>query len=200
MACDLTRGRLVACKDSVGGIRAIYFLDTYANNIRGSATIANDVISASGAASWSSYGTTTGSTQTLFKYDLRPEKSSLVVNLLDAASGSVAFEQVLTLVLEKQTAADSYEFRLMAQGRAQAFVEDSNGNCFLLGVDHGLNVTSHGSETGTAISDMSGHNITLTGREKEGKLWLAASAGEGTAKFPFDGLSDEADITIVSGT
>ena len=198
--CDLTRGRLVNCKDTVGGIRAIYFLDTYANNIRGASTIANDVISAGGFSTWSSYENTTSSTQTLFKYDLRPEKSNLVVNLLDSASGSVAYEQVLTLVLEKQTAADSHQFRLMAQGRAQAFVEDTNGNCFLLGIDHGLNVTAHASETGTAISDMSGHNITLTGREKEGKLWLTASAGEGTAKFPFDGLSDEADITIVAGT
>jgi len=27
MACDLTKGRLVPCKDVVGGIRAVYFVD-----------------------------------------------------------------------------------------------------------------------------------------------------------------------------
>ena len=201
MSCDLTRGRLVDCKNQVGGLRAVYFVDTYANNIRGAATIADDVMTAGGFTTWSSYGTTTAATQTVFKYDLRPDLSSLTVNTnSDPATGTTSYEQVLELTLQQLSSADSKELRLIAYNRAQIFVEDNNGNLFLLGMDNGMNVTAGVAQTGAAHTDMSGYTLTLTGREKEAKIWLPASAGNGTAKYPFDGLSDEADLTITVGT
>lgn len=200
MACDLTRGRIVDCKDQVGGIRAVYFVDTYANNIRGAATISNDVMTDAGFDTWSSYETTTSSTQTVFKYDLRPDLSSLTVNVnSDAATGTTSYEQVLELTLQKLTAADSKELRLIAYNRAQVFVEDNNGNLFLLGMDNGMNVTAGVAQTGAAHTDMTGYTLTLSGREKEAMIWVTPSSGAGTAKYPFDGLTDIADLTITEG-
>lgn len=200
MACDLTAGRLVACKDVIGGIKKVWFVDTYCDNIRGSATIANDVMSAGGFSSWTTVGNTTASKVQLFEFDLRPELSNVEFTAnADAATGTTFYEQVLTMVLQKRTAASSYQLRLLAHNRCQCFVLDNEDNVYLLGMDHGLNAVPNGS-TGTAFGDMAGYTVTVTGREREESIWLTATAGPGTAVYPFDGLSDEADLEITVGT
>ena len=39
MACDITRGRLIDCKDTIGGLKAIYICKNYNNNISAVATV-----------------------------------------------------------------------------------------------------------------------------------------------------------------
>ena len=62
MACDITLGRLEPCKDSVGGLKAIYFIN-YDATFYGLATFTNEEITALDAA----VGT--------FKYDLKGANS-----------------------------------------------------------------------------------------------------------------------------
>jgi len=194
MACDLTRGRLVDCKDVLGGLKRVYLFLDYSDNVRGSATITDDVMTAGGFSSWSG-------TATCFQYDLRPDLYSLTVNVnSDPATGTTSYEQVLELTLQKLTSADNKELRLLAYQRPQIAVLDNNDNVFFLGIDEGMNVTGGTVVTGAARTDMSGYTLTLTGREKESMIWLAATAGQGTDKYPFDGLSDEADLTITVGS
>lgn len=205
MACNLTRGRLVDCKDVIGGIKTVYFVDTYADNIRAFATFGTgdtaSTMSSGGFTNWSSYGTTTGSTQTLFKYDLRPDLSSVTVNLQsDPATGTTFFEQTLALTLQKQTAADSNQMRLIAYNRPQIFVFDTNDNLYLLGMDNGCDMTSGTVVSGAAKGDMAGYTFGFVAKEKEPQIWLTATASPTVAKTPFDGLGDEAAITIVAGT
>ena len=194
MACDLTRGRLVDCKDVLGGLKRVFLFLDYSDNVRGAATITDDVMTAGGFSTWSG-------TATCFQYDLRPDLSSLTVNVnSDPATGTTSYEQVLELTLQKLTSADNKELRLLAYQRPQIAVLDNNDNVFFLGIDEGMNVTGGTVVTGAARTDMSGYTLTLSGREKESMIWLAATAGQGTAKYPFDGLSDEADLTITVGS
>ena len=199
MACDITRGRLIDCKDSIGGLKAIYICKNYNNNISAVATINTTEMTTAGFATWSG---ATGSATTVFKYDLVQNLSSLTVNInSDNANGTTFFEQTLSVVLQKIDHDMTNELRLMAYSRSQIFVQDSNDNVYLLGIDGGCYVTGGTVVTGTAKGDMSGYTIEWGAEEKNALIQLPASAGPGTTDYPFDGLSDaDAALTITVGT
>jgi hypothetical protein len=75
----------------------------------------------------------------------------------------------------------------MAYGRPNVIVEDNNGNFFLAGLEHGMDVTGGTIVTGGAMGDLSGYTLTLTGMEKV------------PANFLGDTLS-AVGFTVVSGT
>ena len=41
MACNVSKGRVVDCKDGIGGLKAIYIAKGYSSNVLQKATIAN---------------------------------------------------------------------------------------------------------------------------------------------------------------
>ena len=197
MACDLTRGRLIDCKDTIGGLKAIYIAKSYSNNVSAVATINATEMTTAGFATWSCCG----GTVEVFKYDLVPNLSSMTVNInSDNANGTTFFTQTLSVTLQKIDHDMTNELRLMAYSRAQIFVQDSNDNVFLLGIDNGCHVSGGTVITGTAKGDLNGYTIEWSAEENNALIQLPASAGSATAKFPFDGLTDEANLTITVGT
>ena len=197
MACNITRGRLIDCKDSIGGLKAIYIAKSYSNNISAVADINTTEMTTAGFATWSCCG----GTVEVFKYDLVPNLSSMTVNIQsDNANGTTFFNQTLSVTLQKIDHDMTNELRLMAYSRSQIFVQDENDNVFLLGIDGGCHVTGGTVVTGAAKGDLTGYTIEWAAEEKNALIQLPASAGAATAKFPFDGLSDEANLTITSGT
>ena len=198
MACNITRGRLIDCKDSIGGLKAIYICKSYNNNISAVATINTTEMNPAGFATWSGQS---GSATTVFKYDLVPNLSSMTVNIQsDNANGTTFFNQTLSVTLQKIDHDMTNELRLMAYSRSQIFVQDENDNVFLLGIDGGCYVTGGTVITGTAKGDLTGYTIEWGAEEKNALVQLPASAGAATAKYPFDGLTDEANLTITVGT
>ena len=199
MACDITRGRLIDCKDTIGGLKAIYICKAYNNNIEAVATIALTEMATAGFATWSAQS---GSATTVFKYDLIPNLSSMTVNVnSDNANGTAFFEQTLSVVLQKIDHDTTNELRLMAYSRAQIFVQDQNDNVFLLGMNNGCHVTGGTIFTGVAMGDQNGYTIEWGAQEKNGLIQIPATDGPGTTDYPFDGLSDaDSALTITVGT
>ena len=66
MACDLTRGRLIDCKDTIGGLKAIYICKGYNNNISAVANVNTTEMTDAGFATSSS---ASAAATTVFKYD-----------------------------------------------------------------------------------------------------------------------------------
>ena len=197
MACNITRGRLIDCKDTIGGLKAIFIAKSYSNNVSAVATINTTEMTTAGFATWSCCG----GTVEVFKYDLVPNLSSLNVTInSDNANGTTFFTQALSVTLQKIDHDMTNELRLMAYSRSQIFVQDSNDNVFLLGIDNGCYVTGGSVITGTAKGDLNGYTIEWGAEENNALIQLPASAGAATAKYPFDGLSDEANLTITSGS
>jgi len=198
MACDITRGRLIDCKDTIGGLKAIFIAKQYNNNVEAVANIATTEMTDAGFDSWSE---ASGGKTIVFKYDLIPNLSSMTVNVnSDNANGTTFFEQTLSVVLQKIDHDMTNELRLIAYSRAQIFVQDQNDNVFLLGMNNGCHVSGGTVITGTAMGDQNGYTIEWAAQEKNALIQLPASAGPATAKYPFDGLADEADLTITVGT
>tara|TARA_R100000231_G_scaffold7090_3_gene10102 strand:+ start:5783 stop:6388 length:606 start_codon:yes stop_codon:yes gene_type:complete len=201
MACNLTRGLLVDCKDQIGGLKKIFFTQSYCSDIRASATFNGTnalQMDTAGFTNWDIYG---GSTVNVFQYDLRPNLSSMTVNVnSDPATGTTFFEQTLSITLQKLSVAQTNELKLISYNRSQVFVLDNNDNVFLLGMDNGCDVSGGTAVSGAAKGDMTGFTLELRAEEKDPLIWLPATAGGGTAKYPFDGLSDEAALNIAVGT
>ena len=112
MACNLTKGLAVDCKDQIGGLKRIYFVKSYCSDIRANATFDGTdalVMDTAGFASWDIQD---GGAVTVFQYDLRPNLSSMTVNInSDPATGTTFFEQTLSLTLQKLNVTQTNEFK-----------------------------------------------------------------------------------------
>lgn len=196
MACNLTRARGIDCKDTIGGLRRIFLVKAYANNILENAIITNTEMTTAGFASWSSAEV---SIVSVMQYNLIPNLSSMTVNInSDNANGTTFFNQTLSVTLQKIDHDTTNELRLMAYSRSQIFVEDSNNNCFLLGVQNGCHVTGGTVITGAAMGDQNGYTIEWGADEKDALIQVIPSLGISTAKAPFDQLADVAALNIVT--
>ena len=197
MACNITRGRLIDCKDAIGGLKAIYIAKSYSNNVSAVATINTTEMTTAGFATWSCCG----GTVEVFKYDLVSNLSSLTVNIQsDNANGTTFFNQTLSVTLQKIDHDMTNELRLMAYSRSQIFVQDENDNVFLLGIDGGCYVTGGTVITGAAKGDLTGYTIEWGAEERNALIQIPAGVSAADAKYPFDGLSDDSALTITAGT
>jgi len=198
MPCAITSARGIDCRDAIGGLKAIYFCSSYCSDILKEATVtaSSYTITDAGFADWDIVDTTV----TVFKYDLVTDLSTFSSAVeADKATGSVMWNQTLDVVLQKVVAADLFQLGLISKNRAQIFVQDSNDNVYLMGITDGCYLTGGDSiATGTNRSDMNGLTLNFTAKEQAPLYILPASAGVATAKFPFDGLADEADLTITA--
>jgi hypothetical protein len=154
MACDLSLGRIEPCKDSVGGLNAIYFVNFGDLGAITYDVTNTDVIDA------------IAGTPSAYKYDIKGTSTFTQNIQSDRATGTTAFEQVLEITLKKLSVADHKELKLLAYGRPQVIVEDYNGNYFLAGLEHGMDVTGGTIVTGGAMNELSGYTLTLTGMER----------------------------------
>jgi len=153
MACDLTLGRKEPCKDVVGGIKNVYFVDFGDMTLTFDSTD-TDVIE--------SVGTSVAS----FKYEVKGNSSLEQTVNASRENGTVFYEQTLNLTLKKLTKEDNKELKLLAYGRPHIVVEDYNKNLMIVGLEHGADVSGGTIVTGAAMGDLSGYTLTLTGMEK----------------------------------
>ena len=174
MSCDITLGRLEPCKDSVGGIIAIY-ISNYTSGLLDTATFADEEV------------TGFASPLTFYKYDLKGANSFEQTNENSRDNGTSFWTQTGTIVLKKQDNATRKEMKLLSYGRPQIIVQDYNGKYYLAGIENGCEVAAN-TATGAAMGDLNGYNITFTGTEKTPANFVAFSA-----------MVTSADIVVVSG-
>ena len=199
MPCNITAARGIDCRDAIGGLKAIFFCSNYCSDILANATVgATDyTITAGGFATWD---IASSSEVTVFKYDLVTDLSTFKSGVeADKATGSVMWNQTLDVVLHKVVAADLFQLGLISKNRAQIFVQDSNDNVYLMGITDGCYLTGGDSiATGTSRSDMNGLTLSFTAKEQAPLYILPLTAGAATAKYPFDGVTDESALIITT--
>lgn len=177
MACDITAGRLEPCKDSVGGITAIYIGGAYTPNLLTTATIGADgEVTAFAAA------------LTFYKYDLKGANGFEQTNENSRENGTSFWSQAGTVVLKKQDKATTAQLKLLSYGRPQIIVEDYNGNFYLAGIENGVEVAVN-TATGVGMGDLNGYNLALTGTEKSPANFMLPSI-----------IGDTTNTVIVVGT
>ena len=163
MACDISRGRLEPCKNSIGGLKAVYFV-----NFGDLGAITYDIDDTDVIDS-------IDGTPDAYKYDLKGDSTYEETINSDRNTGTSFFTQTLTLNLKKLTKADHKELKLLIHGRTHVIVEDNNGNLFIAGLTRGMDVTGGSITTGAALGDMSGYSLTLEGEEPVPANFLGVS-------------------------
>lgn len=181
MSCLLTAGRTIPCKDVVGGIKAVYFVNF--GDITGITESADEITDMTG-------------TFSAYKYDLKGNSSFEQSFNSSRENGTTFFEQTLNLTFTKLTKEDNKELKLMAYGRPQVVVLDYNDNAFFMGSKNGAEVTGGTIVTGAAMGDLSGYTLTLTSQEVKPANFIAG-VDLTDAEEVFAGMSS-AVATIVS--
>jgi hypothetical protein len=155
MPCDISLGRAEQCKNSIGGLRAAYFINWGdATTVTYSATAGQeDVITALG-------GDATG-----YKYELKGTSTFEQTVTSSRENGTTFVDQKLSLSFNKLTIADHKQLKLLAYGRPQVIVEDNNGNFFMAGLTKGMDLVTATISSGAAMADKSGYSMEFQGME-----------------------------------
>ena len=175
MACLLTQGRQEVCKESVGGLSGVYFI----NYTTGSFT-----------KNGSGQVTALPSGSTVYYYELKGNSAYTETVNTSRDNGTTFFSQELTLNLKKLTNEMTTQLKLMAYGRPQIVVWTMNGDALLVGEKEGADVTAGTIQTGGAMGDLYGYSVTFTGQEALPAAFLSGS----TTTNPFAGLSTQPTI------
>ena len=139
MACDLTAGRQEVCKESVGGLAGVYFVNFQTGSFT---TDVNGLVDGFPA---SAYTETVNTSR---------------------ENGTTFFSQELVLNLKKLTNEMTTQLKLMAYGRPQIFVHTMQGDTLLVGEREGADVTAGTIQTGAGLGDLYGYSVTFTGQEQ----------------------------------
>ena len=154
MPCDLTLGRLEPCKDNVGGLDAIYFVNFGQAPMENITIGGADIITA-----------VTGVTN-LYKFELKGTNTFDQVVNSSRDAGTTFVEQTLSVMLKNQDSTTHKQVKMLAYGRPQIVVKTRTNKFFFAGMEYGTELTTANVASGTAMADMQGYTLTFVGSEK----------------------------------
>lgn len=146
--CSISlKGIDFSCKDSVGGIKRAWLADW------------NEA-----GAKLNSTGDRYTATASAFKlYNFRAGNGSMDSALnADEANGTVYVETSLNMKFTKLSEETRAEVAEILRGNVAAIVEDNKGSFWGLGLEHPMTLGSGNVNTGAALGDFAGYDITLS--------------------------------------
>ena len=157
MACNITSGWAIDCKDSQGGIVKIFIANGPVEAYAETAGVLTSV-------------TVAGSPLTpadFFEFEVPKQTSSLTETVnASTENGTVFYQQDLILVFNKMEAAKRNTILLMAQNEDMFVVaKDGNNKYWSIGLTRGTSLTAGSLTSGTSYGDRNGGELTLTGLE-----------------------------------
>ena len=161
MACNLTQGFTLDCKDAVGGIKSIHLIDWASTGftVSGSEVTATTVVSGD-----------------VYTYELPKGVGSMTTTTnVSQENGTVFNQSDIVARLRKLSTTKRNELKLLAQNRVFCIVKDNNDNYWLAGNEYGCDITAMTSESGTAMGDVQGYNFTLSAIEAESPYLVQAA-------------------------
>ena len=157
MPCVLNSGRLLQCKDKIGGIKTI-FIANHDQFLTGITVNADKEIDG--------FKVVTPQAD-LYRYELSQASGDFIETITSSVeNGTVFWNQVVNFSLMQLTTADRNELMAVAQTRLALFVLDNNDNIWMVGQYDSAELTAGTAATGTAKGDANGYTLTFTATEK----------------------------------
>lgn len=175
MSCLINSSLALDCMSSMGGLKTAYFL---AGEITATTAVAGEITAITGTGSF---------------YEFALAKDTAFFNEainVSNVTGSVYYEGVLTVVLQKMDAAKRNQILLAAQNRDLriAFV-DQQDVTWIMGLTRGAVMSASNAASGTNVGDLNGYTLSFTAQEPEAAYPVVAG----------DSLSDVVSgITVVA--
>ena len=175
MACDITSGFQLGCRDNTGGLKSIYILSGSITNVTGSQGLITGI---------------TGS-GVFYEFQLFRQTSNYTEELVATPeNGTIVYNQTATCVFFKMQTATRNQVRVLAQNPNLAIIiETQNGSetgaarWFLMGQINGSQLLSGTAQTGTAFSDLNGYNLVFSGNEPNPASEVSGSASTFTGSL-----------------
>lgn len=154
MACALTQGFNLDCRDSIGGLKEVYIIEIgNVSAVTESSGVVTAITKAAGKRFW--------------KYSLIRETSNAdEVITSNEQNGTLYYAQTVQIIANKKQASVRNEIMLLGKNNVAIVAVDNNGKGWLYGRELGL-VLGGNAGTGTAWADRNGHTLTFAGQEKE---------------------------------
>ncbi len=158
MACDITSGFTLGCRDNTGGVRNIYILSGSVTSVTDASEGLISDISGSGI---------------FYKFELFRQTSDFTETITATPeNGTIVYDQSLNAVFFKLQSSTRNQVKVLAQNPdIKVVVETNNGSddgvgkFFYLGQENGVQLLSGTGATGTAFSDRNGYTLTFSGQE-----------------------------------
>lgn len=154
MACLLTSGYSLGCRDSIGGVAEVY-IGEYNGSALGMSLGVDQVI-----------GTFSGATVSFYTFQQEIEASSYTENgQFSTENGTSFYEHTLTLNLHKLDASLRNKILVLGQGKWRIIIKDQRGVYHLMGFQNPVRVSASTPNVGKAYGDMNGAVVTFMGKE-----------------------------------
>lgn len=149
MSCNLTAGIQLGCRDNVGGLKTIWITD-YCNISSVTQSTGDTITQISG-------------TGTFYCFELIRTSSQLTETVnASLENGTVFYQGEVVTYFSKLEQSKRNILKTLAQSQRLAIVaEDNNGKYFYLGQTYGSFISAGTSQTGKALGDPNGYNLTF---------------------------------------
>ena len=164
MACELSTGFTLDCKDGIGGIKQIVLVDK--TEVSSFSLDANEIVTAiNGPASGD-----------LYTYELPTQTGSFEETInFNRDAGTIFYTQTVNVMLNKLSAPKRLELQSVATTRVVVFVNDANNNWWAIGLDHGADLSTATGATGTVFGDAHGYTLAFV-QESVKRAYLLSDA------------------------
>jgi hypothetical protein len=149
MACNLSAGIQLGCRDNTGGLKTIWITD-YTNVTSLTSSTGDTITAISG-------------TGTFYEFQLIRTSSQLTETVNASLENGTVFYQGEVVTYFNKLGQDKRNIlKTLAQSQRLAIVaEDNNGQYFYLGQTYGCFISAGTSVTGKALGDQNGYNMTF---------------------------------------
>jgi hypothetical protein len=162
MACNLTIGRIEPCKDSLGGLKNVYFIN---QDLQLGSVIFYDPSSTPPFVNTDEVYYV-NFVNSIYKYELKSNENVYDQEIVSSReNGTTFFRQTLTIKLKKQDIATHNAVKTLAYAKPRILVENNEGQFFLVGMYRGCDLTAGSINNGGALGDFSGYSLTFQAEE-----------------------------------
>jgi len=122
-------------------------------------------------------------TPTLDRYDVEGANGLEQAVTSSVENGSIFYDQTLTVTLKKLDVDSQFELTNLLKSRVHIFIEDYNGNYFLIGHTNGALNSGGSITTGQALGDLSGFSaLTFNAQETIPAPFVTSSVVTGASE------------------
>ena len=175
MACDITSGFTLGCRDNSGGIKNVYILSGSISTITEASEGLISAISGSG---------------TFYKFELTKNTGDITETPTPSLeNGTVFYDQSLNVAFHKLQSSIRNQVKVLAQNPDLKIIVETNngvetpytGRYFLVGRYRGATLSAGSATSGTAFGDANQYALTFQGLEPEPMDEIQSS--DGTVDF-----------------
>lgn len=160
MACALTQGYNLDCREGIGGIKEVYIIElANISSMTESSGVITAITKVTGKRFW--------------KYSLVRETSNTTETLTgNEQNGTFFIAQQVQIILNKRQASVRNEILLLAKNNLVIIAVDNavpgvTAKAWMFGKTQGLILASGTAESGTAWGDRNGYTLPFAGNEPE---------------------------------